>query len=184
MTKVPHRSSKTANNFREQISCLRIVRTSAVAPANAERPSELQNVKIETPEPSQPGMAERAIDTATDVSRTLTEVSAALQAAVGRLSDAITAARRPGMPLTSCDYPRSAADQPVRRLLSCGIGAVASALLRTCSRPSARLPAKRRWPACSSPFCSVSRSRAAASAPPQNLPFVESFAADMTPPVI
>ena len=58
-------------------------------------------MKIETPEPSQPGMAERAIDTATDVSRTLTEVSAALQAAVGRLSDAITAARQPGMPLAT-----------------------------------------------------------------------------------
>jgi hypothetical protein len=61
----------------------------------------LEIVKIETSEPSQPGMAERAIDTATDVSRTLTEVSAALQVAVGRLSDAITAARRPGMPLST-----------------------------------------------------------------------------------
>jgi hypothetical protein len=61
----------------------------------------LQNVKFETPEPSQPGMAERAIDTATDVSRTLTEVSAGLQAAVSRLSDAITAARQPGMPLST-----------------------------------------------------------------------------------
>jgi hypothetical protein len=68
-------------------------------PANAENPSELQNVNIE--EPSQPGMAERAIDTATDVSRTLTEVSTALQAAVGRLSDAVTAARKPGMPLAT-----------------------------------------------------------------------------------
>ncbi len=58
-------------------------------------------MKIENSEPSQPGMAERAIDTATDVSRTLTEVSAALQAAVGRLSDAITAARQPGMPLST-----------------------------------------------------------------------------------
>ena len=58
-------------------------------------------MKIESPDPSQPGMAERAIDTATDVSRTLTEVSAALQAAVGRLSDAITAARQPGMPLST-----------------------------------------------------------------------------------
>jgi hypothetical protein len=46
-------------------------------------------------------MAERAIDTATDVSRTLTEVSAALQAAVGRLRDAITVARQPGMPLST-----------------------------------------------------------------------------------
>ncbi len=58
-------------------------------------------MKIETPDPSQPGMAERAIDTATDVSRTLTEVSEALQAAAGRLSDAIAAARRPGMPLAT-----------------------------------------------------------------------------------
>jgi hypothetical protein len=56
----------------------------------------LQNVKIEPSDPSQPGVAERAIDTATDVSRTLT-----LQAAVGRLSDAITAARQPGMPLST-----------------------------------------------------------------------------------
>jgi hypothetical protein len=46
-------------------------------------------------------MAERAIDTATDVSRTLTEVSAALQAAVGRLSDAITVARQAGTPLAT-----------------------------------------------------------------------------------
>jgi hypothetical protein len=58
-------------------------------------------VKIEPTESSQPGMAERAIDTATDVSRTLTEVSAALQAAVERLSDAVTTARRPGMPLAT-----------------------------------------------------------------------------------
>ena len=99
MRKVPHRSSR-GDNFREQISRLSIV-TSGVCSANAERLSELQNVKIETPEPSQPGMAERAIDTATDVSRTLTEVSDALQTAAGRLSDAITAARRPGMPLAT-----------------------------------------------------------------------------------
>lgn len=52
-------------------------------------------------EPSQPNIAERAIDTATDVSRTLTEVSDGLQAAVGRLNDAIAAARRPGMPLST-----------------------------------------------------------------------------------
>jgi hypothetical protein len=89
------------DDFREQMSWLRIVRTSGVCSANADRPSELQNVKIEPSDPSQPGVAERAIDTATDVSRTLTEVSAALQAAVGRLSDAITAARQPGMPLST-----------------------------------------------------------------------------------
>jgi hypothetical protein len=49
----------------------------------------------------QPGMAERAIDTATDVSRTVSEISAGLQAAVDRLSDAIESARRPGQPLAT-----------------------------------------------------------------------------------
>lgn len=44
-------------------------------------------------------MAERAIDTATDVSRAITEASAALQAAVDRLSKAIATARQPGKPL-------------------------------------------------------------------------------------
>lgn len=59
-------------------------------------------VSFETPEPPpQPGMAERAIDTATDVSRTLTEISAALQAAVNRLSHAIATARQPGKPLST-----------------------------------------------------------------------------------
>ena len=51
--------------------------------------------------PLQPNMAERAIDTATDVSRTMTDVSAALQAAVDRLSDAIRTARQPGKPLST-----------------------------------------------------------------------------------
>jgi hypothetical protein len=46
-------------------------------------------------------MAERAIDTATDVSRTITDVSAALQAAVDRLSLAIATARQPGRPLST-----------------------------------------------------------------------------------
>jgi hypothetical protein len=59
-------------------------------------------VTVETPQPiPQPGMAERAIDTATNVSRTITEVSAALQAAVDRLSYAITTAREPGKPLST-----------------------------------------------------------------------------------
>jgi hypothetical protein len=59
-------------------------------------------VKIETPQPvPQPGMAERAIDTATDVSRTIAEVSAGLQAAVDRLSRAIATARQPGKPLST-----------------------------------------------------------------------------------
>jgi len=62
-------------------------------------PSEGENLTTE--EPPQPEMAERAIDTATDVSRTLTEVGDGLHAAVSRLSEAIAAARRPGMPLAT-----------------------------------------------------------------------------------
>jgi hypothetical protein len=59
-------------------------------------------VSTETPQPiPQPGVAQRAIDTATDVSPTITEVSAALQAAVDRLSEAIATARQPGQPLST-----------------------------------------------------------------------------------
>jgi hypothetical protein len=58
-------------------------------------------VSIETPPPLQPNMAEQAIDTAADVSRTITEVSATLQAAVDRLSETISAARQPGKPLAT-----------------------------------------------------------------------------------
>ena len=51
----------------------------------------------EIPEsPLQPSLGERAIDTATDVSRTITEVSDGLRSAVDRLSGAIAASRRPG----------------------------------------------------------------------------------------
>jgi hypothetical protein len=58
---------------------------------------EVQAVSFETPEsPLQPSIGERAIDTATDVSRTITEVSTGLRAAVDRLSDAIAASRQPG----------------------------------------------------------------------------------------
>ena len=46
-------------------------------------------------------MAERAIDTATDVSRTITDVSVALQAGVDRLSEAMRTARHPGKPLST-----------------------------------------------------------------------------------
>lgn len=49
----------------------------------------------------QPGMAERAIDTATDVSRTVNDVTEGLKAAVDRLSDAVEAARQPGQPLAT-----------------------------------------------------------------------------------
>jgi hypothetical protein len=58
-------------------------------------------LNIEPTPPIQPGMGERAIDTATDVSRTITDVSAALQAAVDRLSLAIATARQPGKPLAT-----------------------------------------------------------------------------------
>jgi hypothetical protein len=39
--------------------------------------------------PPQPGMAERAIDTATDVSHSIAEATAALKLAVERLSDTV-----------------------------------------------------------------------------------------------
>ena len=59
-------------------------------------------MNFETPPPPlQPAMAERAIDTATDVSRTLTDISAGLQAAVSRLSEAMATARQPGKPLST-----------------------------------------------------------------------------------
>ena len=58
------------------------------------------NVEIPQPIP-QPGVAERAIDAATDVSRTIAEVSAELRVAVDRLSSAIATAREPGKPLST-----------------------------------------------------------------------------------
>lgn len=51
--------------------------------------------------PPQPGVAERAIDTAADVSRTITEVTTMLRVAVDRLGEAIVAARQPGQPLST-----------------------------------------------------------------------------------
>ena len=58
-------------------------------------------MNIDTTEPTlQPGMAERAIDTAAEVSRTITEVSEGLRAAVEKLSSAIATARQPGKPLS------------------------------------------------------------------------------------
>lgn len=53
------------------------------------------------PTPPPPGMAERAIDTAADVSRTITDVTTTLRTAVDRLSGAIAAARQPGRPLST-----------------------------------------------------------------------------------
>ncbi|MCP3388219.1 hypothetical protein NLM27_05430 [Bradyrhizobium sp. CCGB12] len=48
-----------------------------------------------------PGMAERAIDAATDVSRTIGEVAGGLHAAVDRLTSSIEEARKPGRPLAT-----------------------------------------------------------------------------------
>ena len=68
----------------------------------AERSIDQVSAVTETPQPTfQPGAAERAIDTATDVSRTITEMSAALGAAVDQLSEAIATARQPGKPLST-----------------------------------------------------------------------------------
>jgi hypothetical protein len=89
---------------------------------------ELQTVKIETPQAKDGG---RAIDTATGVSRTLKEISAALQAVASHLRDAIAAVRQPGMPLST-----------------------------------------------------MGRDRTPPLALRQNLGFIESFAADITPPEI
>ena len=51
--------------------------------------------------PSQPGMTERAIDAAADVSQTLGEVAGGLRAAVDRLAHVIDEARKPGKPLAT-----------------------------------------------------------------------------------
>lgn len=57
---------------------------------------------FEAPESTlQPGIGERAIDTATDVSRTITDVSEGLRAAVDRPCDAIAASRQPGGALST-----------------------------------------------------------------------------------
>lgn len=59
-------------------------------------------LNTETPQPLlQPGMAERALDAATDVSRTIGEVAGGLRAAVDRLTGAVEEARRPGRPLAT-----------------------------------------------------------------------------------
>lgn len=46
-------------------------------------------------------MAERAIDTATDVSRTITQVAAAFRAAAEELCRALETVRQPGKPLSA-----------------------------------------------------------------------------------
>jgi hypothetical protein len=59
-------------------------------------------LSVDIPEPiPQPGIAELAIDAATDVSRTIGEVAGGLHAAVDRLTAAIEEARKPGRPLST-----------------------------------------------------------------------------------
>jgi hypothetical protein len=86
---------------RNKILARLLLHDAAIRRLSQMQTSEQQNVNIESSEPTQPGMAERAIDTATDVSRTITQVSATLQAAVDRLGEAIATARQPGKPLST-----------------------------------------------------------------------------------
>jgi hypothetical protein len=62
---------------------------------------EVARLSTEIPQPgTQPGMAGRAIDAATDVSRTIGEVAGGLSATVDRLTHTIEGARKPGRPLS------------------------------------------------------------------------------------
>jgi hypothetical protein len=56
-------------------------------------------VSDETPEIPSPSIAERGIDAATDVSRTIEDVTSALKVAVDRLREVIENAERPGQPI-------------------------------------------------------------------------------------
>jgi hypothetical protein len=59
-------------------------------------------VNFESDPPTlQPGLAERTSGTATDVSRTIVELTAALHTAVDRLNHAIATARQPGNSLST-----------------------------------------------------------------------------------
>jgi ABC-type transporter Mla maintaining outer membrane lipid asymmetry permease subunit MlaE len=56
-------------------------------------------VSDETPQIPSPSIAERGIDAATDVSRTVEDVTAALKVAVDKLREVIANAERPGQPI-------------------------------------------------------------------------------------
>lgn len=59
-------------------------------------------MSTEIPQPNpQPGVAERTIDAATDVSHSIGEVAGGLRAAVDRLTHVIDEARKPGRPLST-----------------------------------------------------------------------------------
>jgi hypothetical protein len=63
---------------------------------------EVASLSTDIPQSNpQPGMAERAIDVATDVSQTIGEVAGGLRAAVDRLTYTIDEARKPGRPLAT-----------------------------------------------------------------------------------
>lgn len=63
---------------------------------------EVASLSTEIPQTNpQPGVGERALDAATDVSRTIGEVAGGLHAAVDRLTAAIDEARKPGQPLST-----------------------------------------------------------------------------------
>lgn len=67
------------------------------------------SVSDETPQVSSPSIAERAIDAATDVSRTVEDVTTALKVAVDRLREVIANAERPGQPVARlCAVTRQA----------------------------------------------------------------------------
>jgi hypothetical protein len=64
--------------------------------------SEADDMTLETfAAPREPNLAERAMDTATDTSRTITELSENLQAAARKLTDALAASRQPGTALST-----------------------------------------------------------------------------------
>jgi ABC-type transporter Mla maintaining outer membrane lipid asymmetry permease subunit MlaE len=58
-------------------------------------------VSDETPQIPSPSIAERGIDAATDVSRTVEDVTAALKVAVDKLREVIANAERPGQPIAT-----------------------------------------------------------------------------------
>src|SRR5262249_4186676 len=78
-------------------------KTSARADSQRWRPLALAqkapSVNTDPPQVPSPSIAERTIDTATDVSRTIEEATAALKVAVDRLNKAIANAEQPGQPI-------------------------------------------------------------------------------------
>lgn len=70
------------------------------------------SVSTEPPQIPSPSIAERTIDTATDVSHTIEEVTASLKTAVDRLREAIANAEQPGQPIPG--FARSPAKRRCR----------------------------------------------------------------------